>query len=631
MGLLDTPLLYDAPSWNWNHYTVHGVPQEVEFYPGDRHWTWKPLQRAYRQRSLQKQKQSKMVDSKRSEAILKNLAQELLTDEECLIFKQALHHFRVSHSVPALCQQLRQVINTTPKILLLVELSMRMPSNLQDDFHRLCSLQFPNYDSYLKIITSGNANEMPHIIAQDNSGKIKVVSRGSEKKLMMKYNNQKQTYELRSLPGTSITSGVYSNGSDSDDDDFDEIEALKDNQGNGRATPIHLEGKKNVHKVFLNRHEDGSLGLGITGGKEYGTELVINVVEEEGPAASQGLQVGDKILEVNGHNFHNITHAEAVMIMRNAWNLIILIERPNENEEDTDDVDRAVSRKPIKDLEIVVYPSNTGRLGCITQRLPSSDLLVQSVELNSSAEKAGLQVHDLIYKVDGVSVRELSEKQIVMLTKAKRINMNIKRYEGGDNIDGLDGNFHLPTPNQPYRRSESEPRSDGGRHHSSESHHSRHHSSNPSPRYVSNFSSYSPHSTRRLVDHPEHLVYGNRPVREANWIISPKPREHRYTQRRQVVMREANPRIYHNRSRSEERYDSRSHPRTIVREISVPNAGKSRYIRNRSHSAHKNTIQRVHHEDNVIRAIQMGLEKRQRAVRLSLYQMPDPVDYEWEI
>jgi hypothetical protein len=96
-------------------------------------------------------------------------------------------------------------------------------------------------------------------------------------------------------------------------------------------------------------------------------------------------------------------------------------------------------------------------------------------------------------------------------------------------------------------------------------------------------------------------------------------------------MREANPRIYHNRSRSEERYDSRSHPRTIVREISVPNAGKSRYIRNRSHSTHKNTIQRVHHEDNVIRAIQMGLEKRQRAVRLSLYQMPDPVDYEWEI
>lgn len=42
--------------------------------------------------------------------------------------------------------------------------------------------------------------------------------------------------------------------------------------------------------------------------------------------------MGDRILEVNGHNFNNITHAEAVMIMRNAWNLIILIERPSERE-----------------------------------------------------------------------------------------------------------------------------------------------------------------------------------------------------------------------------------------------------------------------------------------------------------
>jgi len=44
----------------------------------------------------------------------------------------------------------------------------------------------------------------------------------------------------------------------------------------------------------------------------------------------QGLKIGDQILEVNGHNFNNITHAEAVMIMRNAWNLIILVERPME-------------------------------------------------------------------------------------------------------------------------------------------------------------------------------------------------------------------------------------------------------------------------------------------------------------
>lgn len=263
---------------------------QAAYYANDQNWTWKPLQRAYRRRNTQLKNQMKMVESNRSEAILRNLAHELLTDGECQHFKQALYHFRVSHSVITLCQQLKQVINTTSKILLLVELSNRMPANLHEDFHRLCSLQFPNYDTYLKLSTNGNVpNGMRHMVAQESSGKIRIVSKGSDNKQKMKHSNQKPTYELRSLPGTSVTSGVYSNGSDSEDD-FDDIDVDKDNQG--RATPVHLEGKKNVHRVFLNRHEDGSLGLGITGGKEYGTELIINVVEEDGPAASQVMDFG---------------------------------------------------------------------------------------------------------------------------------------------------------------------------------------------------------------------------------------------------------------------------------------------------------------------------------------------------
>ena len=46
----------------------------------------------------------------------------------------------------------------------------------------------------------------------------------------------------------------------------------------------------------------------------------------------QGLKVGDKILEVNGHSFYGMTHAEAVTIMRNAWNLIMYLESPAETE-----------------------------------------------------------------------------------------------------------------------------------------------------------------------------------------------------------------------------------------------------------------------------------------------------------
>lgn len=226
------------------------------------------------------------MDAQRSETVLRNLAEELLTDDECHQFKQALHHFRVSNSVTSLCQQLKPVINNTSKILLLVELNNRMPKGLQEDFHRLCSLQFPNYDAYLKIFSNGNTpSEQQRVIAQDTSGKLRVLSRGTEKKMVMKYNNQKQTYELRSLPGTSVTSGIYSNGSDTDSDDV--FEDVENKEPKGRATPVFMDGKNNVHKVFLNRHDDGSLGLGITGGKEYGSEIEINVVEEGGPAATQ--------------------------------------------------------------------------------------------------------------------------------------------------------------------------------------------------------------------------------------------------------------------------------------------------------------------------------------------------------
>lgn len=267
---------------------------QVVAYPYDQRWTWKPLQRAYRQRYIKELKEAKMAELKRGEAVLRNLAQELLTEEECLQFKQALHFFRVSHSVTTLCQQLKSVINTTQKILLLVELSSRIPEHLQEDFHRLCSLQYPNYDTYLKIFTSGNAsNEIPRIIAQDSSGKFKIVSSGSEKKMMVKYNNQKNVYELHSLPGTSVTSGVYSDaGDDDDDEDENEIDkldiidfALKEPPRPG--TPVYLKGKKNVHRVTLNRHDDGTLGFGISGGKEYGREIIISVVEEGGPAANQ--------------------------------------------------------------------------------------------------------------------------------------------------------------------------------------------------------------------------------------------------------------------------------------------------------------------------------------------------------
>lgn len=596
-----------------------------------------------------------MAELKRGEAVLRNLAQELLTEEECHQFKQALHYFRVSHSVTTLCQQLKHVINTTQKILLLVELSSRVPKHLQEDFHRLCSLQYPNYDTYLKIFTSGNAlNEIPKIIAQDSSGKFKIISKGSEKKMMIKYNNQKNIYELHSLPGTSVTSGVYSDAGDDDDDNDDDIDksivdfTLTDPpKPSTPGTPVYLKGKKNVHRVTLNRHDDGTLGFGITGGKEYGRELIISVVEEGGPAANQGLKVGDKILEVNGHSFYGMTHAEAVTIMRNAWNLIMYLESPAETENfgwsgNLDVPDHIVHK--VQNIELVVYPAQNGRLGCVTQRLPNLDLIVKSVEENSPASKAGLRVADHITRVDHINVNELSEKQIMMLTKSKRLNVSVRRdvtlsADETDYVSHRQGRKTEVASRQRRvsSRSPSDERSTE-RDNSPEFRFPAHYSSHNSlfqnrEIYVPSPRSPAVSAERSRRDQPEHLVYGKKPSRDGNWVLSPQSRERRYTQRKDMPIREPIRYAYpvHGRSLSEGRYYE-YRERENIRNSGQYRSGVSRYVRNRSQSPHRSvTVKQIQHEDNVIRAIQAGLEKRQRAIRLSLYQMPDPADYEWEI
>lgn len=576
-----------------------------------------------------------MAEVERSEAILKNLAHELLTEDECDEFKEALQQFRVSHSVPSLCQQLKHIINSTPKMLLLIELSSRLPKNLRKDFHKLCSLEIPNYDMYLKILTMGHADKsISRAVTKDSTGKFKIVSCRSEKKVVMRYNNRKQTYELCSLPGTSVTSGIYSNSDETDD--ILDVSEYTDKQG--RATPMHMHGKKNVHKAFLNRHTDGSLGLGITGGKEFGREIIVSVVEEGSPASKQGLLIGDKITEVNGHSFHNITHAEAVTIMQNAWNLIIMVERPLEDKNGADNADAGSRHDRIQDLDVVVFSSGNGRLGCITQRLPNKDLLVMNVVHNSSAQMAGIQTHDLIYKIDNVSVRELSEKQIVMLTDAKRVTISIKRVTLGSSEDSADDTDERTIGYERQKMSVTAEQhgywSDSSQAQSTKEFHdnrpnSSHHAI--SNGHTNKTSAQNPHLIKRFLNQKGQLVYSRGHEHEPNWIISSKPREHAVMQNSDAN-HDSEPSVIHQRSNSAGNNELRDHNSKINHDSSKnTGVGNTRYVRNKSQPSHRNTISRVQNADTIISAIQLGLEKRQRAVRLSLRQMPDPVDYEWEI
>ena len=113
---------------------------------------------------------------------------------------------------------------------------------------------------------------------------------------------------------------------------------------------------------------------------------------------------------------------------------------------------------------------------------------------------------------------------------------------------------------------------------------------------------------------------GRPPVRQ------PPPQSPRYTI------------VYSVRGRSA---DTIVHPEVTRRPPPAPGSGhatqsrhsKMRYIRNRSRSresaAHRATLSPA--DRDLLQAVQSGVEKRQRAVRLSMYQVPDDDDEDWKI
>lgn len=562
--------------------------------------------------------QQDLPDSRKGDVILRNLIRQLLTDDESIRFKIALHNFKITKSITTLCQQLKPIINSTEKIMLLLELSTRLPISVQQDFHRICNLQYPHYDAYYQIYHSGNAMpESTKVIAKDKSGNFKIVSSSSDSKL---YNSLKKSVDQSSVHGTSVTSGIYS-----EHDDVISFKHMdvKDNDSdvfvwtsqNGKTddksstfVPIDTQNIE-IKRVFLER-QNGSLGIGIRGGKEYGTEIFVNHVDEGGAAANQGIQVGDRILEVNGTLFNQLTHAEAVTLMRNAWNVIMLVQNGPHNGEKQEALH-------IKEVELVVFPSSDFKLGCATNRKQRSKFLkVKAVDKNSPSEKAGLMVNDFIVKIDGIDVRTLSDMQIMSLTRSKRLTLLVKRLIADDELlkssEKITNKIHRQN-SEPhnFRSGESFVSYHDNEHSSQLDNLEDHHPSHERVRaiYSSPFSPHTPYASDNLktLESQQRFVY------KSEYIAPPA------------------------RGRSEHRipiqYDRRSH--SAGRDSQPVYIGRPgvRYIRSRSQSPHilRQRTRYSKHDLETIMAIQRGMEKRQRAMRLSMYQASSIDNLDWEL
>lgn len=73
---------------------------------------------------------------------------------------------------------------------------------------------------------------------------------------------------------------------------------------------------RSVRRVDLCIEPGQSLGLMIRGGVEYNLGIYITGVDKESVADRAGLMVGDQILEVNNQSFMDVTHDEAVAVLK---------------------------------------------------------------------------------------------------------------------------------------------------------------------------------------------------------------------------------------------------------------------------------------------------------------------------
>ncbi|XP_035229895.1 membrane-associated guanylate kinase, WW and PDZ domain-containing protein 2-like, partial [Stegodyphus dumicola] len=84
--------------------------------------------------------------------------------------------------------------------------------------------------------------------------------------------------------------------------------------------------QEDYHTVILQRGTKG-FGFSIRGGKEFhNMPLFVLRIADNGPAQQDGkIKVGDQIIEINGISTKNMTHADAIELIRKGGNSVRLL------------------------------------------------------------------------------------------------------------------------------------------------------------------------------------------------------------------------------------------------------------------------------------------------------------------
>ncbi|XP_031561837.1 uncharacterized protein LOC116297698 isoform X2 [Actinia tenebrosa] len=163
---------------------------------------------------------------------------------------------------------------------------------------------------------------------------------------------------------------------------------------------LRLLGDDDERKVNVFIEEGDKLGLRIRGGSEYGLGIYIAGVDPNSAAEKAGLKCGDQIMDVNGISFLNITHADAVKVLKSDKNMMVTMK----------DVGRLPFAKTVTDRTRWTKGKLSGKP---VQRRHTTAGRPRLVTERSEKSKFshGIAGSQLLYNGSGPSAKSLAEDQ----------------------------------------------------------------------------------------------------------------------------------------------------------------------------------------------------------------------------
>nr|XP_017535721.2 PDZ domain-containing protein 7 isoform X1 [Manis javanica]XP_036857200.1 PDZ domain-containing protein 7 isoform X1 [Manis javanica] len=93
------------------------------------------------------------------------------------------------------------------------------------------------------------------------------------------------------------------------------------------STPSHSSSEDGVQRIvhLYTTSDDFCLGFNIRGGKEFGLGIYVSKVDHGGLAEENGIKVGDQVLAANGVRFDDISHSQAVELLKGQTHIMLTI------------------------------------------------------------------------------------------------------------------------------------------------------------------------------------------------------------------------------------------------------------------------------------------------------------------